>query len=68
MTLPPIPKPVPHRLQGMTVLFVVVDCEVYGGVQLADSGEVVVNAEVAVGREVDGVVVGQEIVFTVTIF
>ena len=68
MPLPPIPKPFPHRLQGMTVLFVVVGCEVYDAVQLADSGEVVDTAEVAVGSEVDGVVVGQEVVFTVIIF
>ena len=67
MPLPLIPKPVPHRLQGMTVLFVVVDCEVYGGVQLVDSGEEVVTVDVAVGREVDGFIVGQEVVFTVII-
>ena len=47
-----IPKPVPQRLQGMTVLFVVVDCEVYGGVLVADSGEVDVTAEETVGSEV----------------
>ena len=66
--LPPIPNLVPHRLQGMTVLFVVVACEVYGVVQLVDSGEVVVTAEVAVGTEVLGIVVGQEVIFTVIIF